>query len=268
MEIVGESYGPYHGDQYYCKRCWDAPRLFFADKPVAVLQDLLQGGSNLTANNLNFIEVIEQYRKQSIKTKQGLSKTREKIIGKCYIEIPVIQAHQININLYFGKIKAYELLLLSSVDQWTESECIGYQRVQFKSKKKEIKDYLKMCPIPLVPAILGSINEGEFLSINEHFGTLKFPVLPGVISLLDGQQRTGGFDELFCEFKEYLKKNPLNKKADVIDKYFELFNFEIPIVLLDSADIAKKINLIGASSKSLEPLVVERAFLIIIIKSQ
>jgi DGQHR domain-containing protein len=268
MEIVGKSYGPYHDDQYYCKRCWDDPSLFFADKPVTVLQDFLREGSNLTVENLNLIEVIDQYRKQSVNPKKGLLKIWEQILGKCFIEIPVIQAHQMNITLYFGKIKAYELLLLSSVDQWTESECTGYQRVQFKSKRKEIKDYLKMCPIPLVPAILGSINEGEFLSTNEHFGTLRFPVLPGAISLLDGQQRTGGFDELFYEFKGYLKKNPSNIKTDIIEKYFDLFNFELPIVFLDSADIAKKINLIETNSKHVEPLDVERAFFIIINKTQ
>jgi len=268
MKIDGQSYGPYHGDQYYCERCWNDPSLFFADKPTKVLRTLISEGQNLSVEDSNIIELIDQYRRHAINPSKCLSKTWEDILGKCYIEIPVLQAQQRAITLYFGKIRAYELLLLSSVDQWTENDCNGYQRAQYKSRNREIKDYLKKCPIPLIPSILGSIKEAEFLSENGLFGALRIPILPGAISLLDGQQRTGGFEELFLEYKEYIKKNSADIDPEMIDQYYKLFNFEIPIVLIDSINIAEKMRHNGSNLPNIEPVDIERAFFIIINKTQ
>ncbi|MBT0733710.1 DGQHR domain-containing protein [Methanoculleus bourgensis] len=232
------------------------------------MKNLISEGQGLTVEDSNMIELIDQYRRHAINPSECLSKTWEDILGKCYIEIPVLQAQQTIITLYLGKIRAYELLLLSSVDQWTESNCDGYQRSQYKSRNREIKDYLKECPIPLIPSILGSVKEAEFLSKNGPFGALRIPILPGAISLLDGQQRTGGFEELFLEYKDYIKKNPADIDTEEINKYYELFNFEIPIVLIDSPTIATRMRHNGSDLLEIGPDDIERAFFIIINKTQ
>lgn len=268
LEIKGKKCGPYNDDQYVCEKCWNNPTLFFPDKPVQKLQDYLLSNKNSLIQDVNILETIDQYRQHSSNPQKGISATWEKILGYADIKIPVISINQSGMRLYLGKIRAFELLLIASVDQWTESECKGYQRVRYKSRNREIKEYLKKCPIPLIPSMLGSLSRGTYTPINDCYGNLKIPLIPGSISILDGQQRTGGFDELFEEFKAYLRKDESVLDKKILKKYNELMNFEIPILMIDSAEIAKILSKESDQYKNLMPVDIERAFFIIINKTQ
>lgn len=268
LEIKGKKRGPYNGDQYVCERCWNNPTLFFPDKPVQKLQDYLSSNTTSLIQDVNILETIDQYRQHSCNPQKEISETWEKILGYAEIKIPVIAINQSGMRLFLGKIKAFELLIIASVDQWTESECKGYQRVRYKSRNREIKEYLKKCPIPLIPSMLGSISRGTYTPINDCYGNLEIPLIPGSISILDGQQRTGGFDELFEEFKAYLRKDESIFNQEVLKKYNDLMNFEIPILMIDSAEIAKILSKDKEKYKNLMPVDIERAFFIIINKTQ
>lgn len=269
MEIQGQKYGPYRNSEYYCERCWYDPSLFFPDKPGKIIKHCTFNEPCLSNGELNLIEIIDLYRQQSINPNKAISDVWNDILGKQYIKIPVMQARQKNILLYFGKIKAYELLLLSSVDQWSDNDCDGYQRNQYNSKKREIKDYLQKCPIPLIPAILGSIKDGQFISENgDCFGYLELPIIPGSIALLDGQQRTSGFEVVFQEFKEYIKNNDFDVDSGIIEPYYELFNFELPIVLINSIKISDTVRTERKLPEDINPTDIERAFFFIINKTQ
>lgn len=269
MEILGQKFGPYQNNEYYCERCWYDPSLFFPDKPGKIIQRCTFKGPRLSNEELNLIEIIDLYRQQSINPNRAVSDIWEQVLGKQRIKIPAMRARQKNILLYFGKIKAYELLLLSAVDQWSDNDCEGYQRNQYNSKKREIKDYLQKCPIPLVPAILGSIKDGQFIPENgDCFGHLELPIIPGSIALLDGQQRTSGFEVVFQEFKEFIKNNGFDVDNGIIEQYYELFNFELPIVLINSIKISDKVRTEKKLPEDIDPTDIERAFFFIINKTQ
>lgn len=268
LEIKGKKRGPYNHDQYVCETCWNNPTLFFPDKPIQKLQDYLSSNTNSMIQDINILETIDQYRQHSCNPQKEISDTWEEILGHAEIKIPVITINQSGMRLYLGKIKAFELLILASVDQWTESECKGYQRVRYKSRNREIKEYLKKCPIPLIPSMLGSISRGTYDPINGCYGNLEIPLIPGSISILDGQQRTGGFDELFEEFKAYLRKDESRLDQKALRKYNDLMNFEVPILLIDSAEITNILSRESDRYKNLMPVDIERAFFIIINKTQ
>ena len=269
MEILGQIFGPYQNNEYYCERCWYDPSLFFPDKPGEIIQRCTFTGPGLSNEELNLIEIIDLYRQQSINPNKAIPDIWEQVLGKQYVEIPVIRARQKNILLYFGKIKAYELLLLSAVYQWSDNDCEGYQRNQYNSRKREIKNYLQKCPIPLIPAVLGSIKDGRFIPENgDCFGRLELPIVPGSIALLDGQQRTSGFEAVFQEFKDFIKNNDFNVDNGVIEQYYELLNFELPIVLVNSIKLSDEVRTERKLPEDIDPIDIERAFFFIINKTQ
>lgn len=266
LKIKGEKFGPYNNDQYYCEKCWNNPNLLFFNKPIQFIKDLSDDNFKIESIDDNLIETIDQFRQHSINPPKGIGNIWKEILGDSKIELPVIKANQKEMELFFGKIKAYELLLLSSVNQWTENENDGgYQRSRYRSRNREIKEYLKNCPIPLIPSLLGSVTECKFIPSDDQFGRLEIPVIPGAIALLDGQQRAGGFDELF---QEYLDLVHQGKSVVSNSEYVNLLNFDIPIVLINSAEISQKINEKDKILTDLKSCDIERAFFIIINKTQ
>ena len=267
-KIVGEFHGPTENDEYYCDKCWNDPCLFFPEKIESILmEDIEKDGTFL---NDTILELIEQFREHSINPISNIKNIWMDIIGKNCIEIPVVKISQKGNDIFLGKLKAYELLLLSYVEQWVEDDSFnpGYQRLLSNSRSREIKEYIKNCSIPLIPSLLGSFQDGEYTKINSDIGTLRLPILPGTISLLDGQQRTGGFASLFNEFKDSLHKGQFNGNKELEDNYRKLLTFEVPIVLINTKEIAINLMKGNPNLSNLKPIDIDTAFFIIINKTQ
>jgi hypothetical protein len=234
-EIKGNAKGPYTGDQYYCNECWSNPNLFFMDKLALTLENIFYS-NHLNLEDLNVLEVIEIFRSNSVNPDNNTSNACKKM-GQIKATINVIRIMQKGMPIYIGKINAAQLLVLVSFDQWSETRMSGFQREIFKEKAREIKQYLEECPIPIIPALLASFRIGQYYPIKDDYGKLEIPVLPGSISLLDGQQRTGGFEEIYQALQELYKKDGSSKNEERLKKYIQLINFEIQIVFVDSSEI-------------------------------
>lgn len=267
-EIKEKVHGPYNDGKCVCDRCWKDPCLFFPDKVEEMLDRLFTEGLESCIKDLNLLEVIDFCRMKAINAKQKLAKDSERINEAPTIKINVIKVSQKGMPLYLGKLKAAELLILSSVDQWHEKQLEGFQRERFKSKNREIKEFIKKCPLPMVPSLLASFQYGAITSVNNDFGVLEIPIVPGSISLLDGQQRAGGFEEAFYEFKELIQKGKFNVNDEIYNLFSELMRFEIPIVFLDSKRIIEKMSEDNKKMNQLKPIDVDRACFFIINKTQ
>jgi len=69
--------------------------------------------------------------------------------------------------------------------------------------------------------------------LDEEIGILEIPLKPGVISILDGQQRTGGFEEIYREIKNCKLNTPYPKPRGINQKITRTcLSFEIPIVFV------------------------------------
>ncbi len=267
-KITGNFHGPFENGEYYCDRCWNDPCLFFPEKIEPVLLNNIEEDGKF--HNDTILELIDQFREHSINPHKNIRNIWIEVIGKNCVDVPVVKMHQKGNDIFLGKLKAYELLLLSYVEQWVEDDDSnpGYQRILSKSRSREIKEYLKNCPIPLIPSLLGSFHEGEYFEINDDIGTLRLPILPSTISLLDGQQRTGGFAALFDEFKESLQKGQFEGNRELENFYRKLLTFEVPIVLINTREIAKNLRKNKTTHSKLEPIDIDTAFFIIINKTQ
>jgi len=266
--IDGDFHGPYENEEYYCERCWNDPCLFFPEKVGAILSDHIEDDGIFY--NDTILELIDQFREHSINPHNNIREIWTGVIGKSCVDIPVVKIHQKGNDIFLGKLKAYELLLLSYVEQWVEEDDSnpGYQRLLSKSRSREIKEYLKNCPIPLIPSLLGSYQNGEYSGINSDIGTLRLPILPGTISLLDGQQRTGGFAALFLEFKESLQLGQFKNNKELEYYYRKLLTFEVPIVLINTKEIADRLMKKNPNLSNLMTIDIDTAFFIIINKTQ
>ncbi len=266
LEIEGKSHGPYDG-RVVCDKCWNNPILFFPDKIDDTLEKIVKSNFTDEINDLNIIETIDLYRNFPNIKSETLNETWKKITN-AYLKIKVIQINQKGMPLYIGKIKAKELLLLATTDQWRDEALEGYQRERFKEKSSEIKKYLEGCSISIIPAILVSFRDASFQSENEDIGILNIPLLPGGISILDGQQRTGGFEGVLKEIKALKVKHSLPNRDLLIQKYIELLSFEIPIVFVDINAIIAKMRNESDGELNIKQSELEGAFFFIINKTQ
>jgi DGQHR domain-containing protein len=266
FEIKGKRHGPYD-ERYVCDNCWNNPALFFSDKMNDTLEKIAQNDIKNNFNDLNIIEIIDIYRNYP-KIKSHNLETTWKNIANVKLKIKVIKLQQKGMPLYIGKIKAKDLLLLSTTDQWRDEALDGYQREKFRDKTSEIKKYLEGCSISIIPAILASFGNANFVSSDEEIGILEIPLKPGTISILDGQQRTGGFEEIYKEIKKLQTKHSLPGREELIKKYTELLTFEIPIVFVDSQAIIEKMKEESSDNLSIKQSELEGAFFFIINKTQ
>lgn len=122
------------------------------------------------------------------------------------VEMDAVKLVQKGLPMYVGKMKASNLLELSDIENWSEQTLDGYQRERFREKTREIAQYLDECSIAMIPALLASFREGEFVQVRGDFGVLKIPRKMGAIWLIDGQQRTGGFNEIWSELQELQRR--------------------------------------------------------------
>ena len=266
FEIIGKRHGPYDG-RYVCDDCWTNPALFFADKMDDTLEKIANNEINTNLDNLNIIEIIDIYRNYPKIKSQNLEATWKKI-ADVNLKIKVIRIQQKGMPLYIGKVQAKELLLLATSDQWRDEVLDGYQREKFREKTSEIKKYLEGCSISIIPAILASFGDAKFVLSDDEIGTLEIPLKPGAISILDGQQRTGGFEEIYKEIKKLQVKHSLSNREELIKKYIELLSFEIPIVFVDSKAIIEKMREESPYNRTIKQSELEGAFFFIINKTQ
>jgi DGQHR domain-containing protein len=266
FEIKGPRHGPYDG-RYVCENCWNNPALFFPDKMNDTLKKISQNEITSGDNNLSVIEIIDIYRNYPKIQSQNLENVWKKI-SDVNLKIKVIKIQQKGMPLYIGKIQAKELLLLSTSDQWRDEVLDGYQRGKFREKTSEIKKYLEGCSISIIPAILASFGNAKFKSFDDDIGILEIPLKPGAISILDGQQRTGGFEEIYKEIKKMQTKHSLPNREELIKKYTELLSFEIPIVFVDAKAIIEKMRKESKDTLKIKQSELEGAFFFIINKTQ
>src|SRR5208283_1197605 len=264
FEIKGKLHGPYD-ERYVCDDCWNNPALFFPDKMNDTLGKIAQNDIK-DFDNLNIIEIIDIYRNYPKIKSQNLEATW-KNIADVKLKTTVIKIQQKGMPLYIGKIQANVLLFLATTDKWRDGALDGYQREKFREKTSEIKKYLEGCSISIVPAILASFSNAKFVSSDEKIGILEIPLKPGAISILDGQQRTGGFEEIYKEIKKLQTKHSLPNREELIKKYTELLSFEIPIVFVDSKAVVKKMNK-ESQGLNIRQSELEGAFFFIINKTQ
>jgi DGQHR domain-containing protein len=266
FDIKGKRHGPYDG-RYVCDNCWNNPALFFPDKMNDTLEKIAQNGTRPDFNDGNILEIIDIYRNYPKIKAQDLEATW-KNIADVKLKIKVITIHQKGMPLYIGKVQAKELLLLATSDRWRDEVLDGYQREKFREKTSEIKKYLEGCSISIIPAILASFSNAKFIPSDEEIGILEIPLKPGAISILDGQQRTGGFEEIYKEIKKLQTKHSLPNRDELIKKYIELLSFEIPIVFVDSNAIIQKMKKESDNTLTIKQSELEGAFFFIINKTQ
>lgn len=264
-EIVGQVHGPYSDGQCVCDDCWNDPALFFEDKVTTSFEIESLETLDLT-DTLNQIEVIDMYLSSMKSTGFQSTLAWKELVNNKNLEIPVLRFMQKGLPLFIGKIRPAELLIMSSVDQWNEDKLEGYQRERIKEKNREIKEFLKNCDLPIVPPIIASIKHSSFVPTTDDYGSMEIPIVPGNISLIDGQQRTGGFYELFYEIRTEGKKSK-GKLENVIALYHEFLKFEIPILLIDPYLIIQKLQ-DKNTLLDIKPIDIERAFFFVINKTQ
>ena len=216
FEIKGTRHGPYDG-RFVCDTCWNNPALFFPDKLNSTLEKIAQDKVSRDFDDQNMLKVIDIYRSYPKIDSQNLEETWKKITD-VNLMIRVIRIKQKGMPLYIGKVQAKELLLLATSDRWKDEALDGYQREKFKEKTREIKQYLEGCSISIIPALLVSFNTTRFIPSFEDFGTLELPLKPGIISILDGQQRTGGFEDIYKEIKKLQTMHSLANRDELIKK--------------------------------------------------
>jgi DGQHR domain-containing protein len=231
------------------------------------LEKIAQNGKKPDFNDRNILEIIDIYRNYPNIKSQNLDAIW-KNIADVKLKFKVIKIQQKGMPLYIGKVQAKELLLLATSDRWRDEVLDGYQREKFREKTSEIKKYLEGCSISIVPAILASFGNAEFTSLEEDIGILEIPLKPGAISILDGQQRTGGFEEIYKEIKKLQTKHSLPNREELIKKYTELLSFEVPIVFVDSKAIIEKMNRESDEGLNVKQSELEGAFFFIINKTQ
>ncbi len=266
FEIKDKRHGPYDG-RFVCDNCWNNPALFFPDKMTQTIENIAQNDVKSDINQFNTVEIIDIYQNfPKIKSQplEGIWKN----IANVKLKIRVIKIQQKGMPLYIGKVQAKELLLLATSDRWRDEVLDGYQREKFREKTSEIKKYLEGCSISIVPAILASFGEAKFLSTDEETGILEIPLRPGAISILDGQQRTGGFEEIYREIKKLQTKHSLPNREELIKKYTDLLSFEIPIVFVDAKAIIEKMRKESPDNLTIKQSELEGAFFFIINKTQ
>lgn len=266
FEIKDKRHGPYNG-RFVCDNCWNNPALFFPDKMTQVIENIAQNDIKSDISQYNMVEVIDIFQnfpKINSQPLEGLWKN----IANVKLKIKVIKIQQKGMPLYIGKVQAKELLLLSTSDQWRDTVLDGYQRQKFREKTNEIKKYLEGCSISIIPAILASFNDATFIASEDDIGILEIPLRPGSISILDGQQRTAGFEEIHKEIKKLQTKHSMPNREELIQKYIELLSFEIPIVFVDSKAIIEKIKKESHGGLIIKQSELEGAFFFIINKTQ
>jgi DGQHR domain-containing protein len=220
-----------------CESCWNDPNLFFPEK-MNKSQEWKSISEFLKAPNI----------------------TEEKII------LPVIRLRQKGVTLFSGKLQAKNLLRLYAIFGFEEESLRGYQREIYENQIKDLTQYLLECPIAVMPGLFISIREDvNFTPVGDNpefkdMGQLEIPLKRGVIWIIDGQHRIGGFEKVFTNFGH------LSNDVSKTEEFTKLMNYEIPVTFIASKEA---IDLINDKEKiKLKPEDIERLAFFIINKTQ
>ncbi|WP_048110974.1 DGQHR domain-containing protein [Methanoregula formicica] len=218
-------------------------------------------------NKLSIVEIIDIYRNYPKIQSKHLEDVWKKI-SQVSVKIKVMKIVQKGMPLYIGKIEAKDLLLLATSNLWRDETLEGYQREKFRDKTNEIRKYLEGCSISIVPALFASFSEAIVTPISDDIELLELPLKPGSITILDGQQRTGGFEEIYKEIKRLQSRHSMIDRDEQIKKYTELLSFEVPIVFVDTKAIVEKLKRESKGALKIKQSDLEGAFFFIINKTQ
>jgi len=234
-KIEGKAYPIEGGSRYVCERCWNNPDLFFPEK----------------------LQTDKKFRMFSKVLKEYQTYVRDPL------KINVIRLRQKDIEMYLGKMKFIDVLKLYEIERFKEKELSGYQRELYEERTATFVEYLKKCPVPVVPSLLVSLREARFISKDNETGILEIPRKKGAIWIIDGQHRVGGFEKLWENliFSDY---------SDEIDyeSLLSLINFELPIVFIDSQKTVERLNNSNRMKEQITYDDIERISFFVINKTQ
>jgi len=207
-KIEGRAYPIEEGNKYVCERCWNNPDLFFPEK--------LQSDKRF--------KILKVIRENQTPTTTPL-------------KIDVIRLQQKDIEMYLGKMRFMDILKLYEIERFKEKELSGYQRELYEERTAAFVNYIKKCPVPVVPSLLVSLREARFIAKNHDIGVLEIPRKKGAIWIIDGQHRIGGFEKLLESFVFDNVFSEIDYKT-----LLSLINFELPIVFVDLQRTLERLN--------------------------
>jgi hypothetical protein len=168
------------------------------------------------------------------------------------IKVPVIAFEQKGVRNYVGVMKARDILDVWHVERFIENQVFsrGYQRGEEEERMREVYRYIEECQLPIVPAILASVRKGaRFLQKSENAGMLEIPRAYGVLEVIDGQHRVGGFNVIkrLLEGEKIGRKKPVEEEVKKLD---ELLDFDVPVHFIDSESAVERMrSLVTAEQK-------------------
>lgn len=151
------------------------------------------------------------------------------------IRIEVMKLHQKGIPMYFGKMKARDLVDVADVDEFEEKELDGYQRQLLRRRTDDILNYLVHCPIAVMPGVFISLRKGgKFTPPKEanELGTIEIPRSKGAVWMIDGQHRIAGFEKVLRGEGGKL----VRLQAAEPEILAEIADYEVPVLLIDSQE--------------------------------
>lgn len=204
-EIEGNAYSVENGQRKVCEKCWNNPEMFFPEK-------------------------IKQDKRLTLLSKMAQEKDNQN--GS--LEVKVIKFVQKEIDMYVGKMKVNEILGLYELDKFKDEELKGYQRERYEERTSELVEYLENCPLAIMPALLVSLRETNFVSQDSDVGVLKIAKKKGALWIIDGQHRVGGFSKIRDRF--------VFSKSLGASLFSDLMDYEFPVVFVNSTQAAEKIQ--------------------------
>jgi DGQHR domain-containing protein len=155
------------------------------------------------------------------------------------VEVDVVKLELGDVAAYIGKMRAKDILATFDLQAWSEENFDGYQRQLYEERKKQIAEYYRDCPIPIIPAILVTIaDEAKFVRNSNDFGTIQLPLRKGAITLIDGQHRVAGFqwflDQLTKATENERLELPKEEDDSTITLYKKILEFDVPVLFVDA----------------------------------
>jgi DGQHR domain-containing protein len=231
-EIIGKSHSVEKGERNVCEKCWNNPDMFFPEK-------------------------IEQDERLSLLSE--MAQAAESQNGM--LEVRAIKLVQKDIEMYVGKMKVNDILNLYELDKFNEEELEGYQREQYEERTSQLVEYLAKSPLAVMPALLVSLRETNFIPSDGDLGILRIERKKGSLWIIDGQHRIGGFSKICDQF--------MFSKSLGVSLFSDLMNYEFPVVFVDSESAAERIKQKEKEAvNTLSPQDIEKTIFFVVNKTQ
>jgi DGQHR domain-containing protein len=228
--IEGETHLINNRQKQVCDKCWNNPKMFFAEK---IPND----------QRLSFLSTL---------AKTNLTKEE-------FVEIKAIRLSQKNIDMYIGKMKVSDILALYELDKFKDEQLEGYQRERYEERTSQLVEYLEKSPLAVMPALLVGLRKTNFITIDGDLGKLKIEQKKGSMWIIDGQHRIGGFSKIQEQF--YFSQSL------GVGVFNDLMNFEMPVVFVDSNGAAQKLQT-KEDNSLISPEDIEKTIFYIVNKTQ